>query len=405
MEAADSKVRHEWGEAIQPLPEGGVLLHIGPHKTGTTALQNSALKYRDELRRQGVSYLTAGERGNANYAARAIRGKPSQKLESQDSVPMANWTDLARLARAAITQRVFISGEGFADCNQAEVERIVSGLDPERVHVVLTLRPIAKILTSQWQQYIQNNMKRASLEEFLNATLDPAKHDPEVGFWRRHRHDRLAQRWCNAVGSKRVTIVVVDDRSPELIMHSFEDLLKLERGTLRSSRNLVNRSLTMAEVEAVRGYYRVMDELGFKSRVYRRGRSVRPALFLKEQRTPAPEEARIELPSWSIERIQELSREIVHGLSIGGYRVIGDLDKLVEVPLGSRSTHVNVPSDVAAYLAAGMVIKSGIARPKSSIQTVGPWAPINTLLDRFASRSRLGGAVVRRLKSVLRRVI
>ena len=36
------------------LPEGTILLHIGPHKTGTTSLQNSVRANRDEILRQGV---------------------------------------------------------------------------------------------------------------------------------------------------------------------------------------------------------------------------------------------------------------------------------------------------------------------------------------------------------------
>lgn len=39
------------------LPPGTRLLHIGPHKTGTTALQVALSKARANLESQGVRYL------------------------------------------------------------------------------------------------------------------------------------------------------------------------------------------------------------------------------------------------------------------------------------------------------------------------------------------------------------
>ena len=42
------------------LPEGCRLIHIGPHKTGTTALQWAMHVARDSLHEQGVHY--AGDR-------------------------------------------------------------------------------------------------------------------------------------------------------------------------------------------------------------------------------------------------------------------------------------------------------------------------------------------------------
>ena len=42
--------------ACVPLPERAICLHIGVHKTGTTALQAALAAARPELRRNGVSY-------------------------------------------------------------------------------------------------------------------------------------------------------------------------------------------------------------------------------------------------------------------------------------------------------------------------------------------------------------
>ena len=135
VEAGSGGARHsEGGVAPRPdsmtLPVGSRLLHIGPHKTGTTALQNTLIWDHEKLPAQGLEYLVAGERRNANFAARAIRQRPTQKLESPDSVPMHLWTGLVQAAKNTTADRVLISGEGFSDCNAEEIARIARDLDP-----------------------------------------------------------------------------------------------------------------------------------------------------------------------------------------------------------------------------------------------------------------------------------
>ncbi len=44
-------------KVVEPwVPRGGLLLHIGPHKTGTTALQAAFAEARPRLETFGVSY-------------------------------------------------------------------------------------------------------------------------------------------------------------------------------------------------------------------------------------------------------------------------------------------------------------------------------------------------------------
>jgi hypothetical protein len=43
-------------QQIEPLPEGAVLVHVGFHKTGTTALQSAFASTRPELLAAGVLY-------------------------------------------------------------------------------------------------------------------------------------------------------------------------------------------------------------------------------------------------------------------------------------------------------------------------------------------------------------
>jgi hypothetical protein len=387
------------------LPIGTRLLHIGPHKTGTTALQNTLIWDREKLPAQGLEYLVAGERRNANFAARAIRQRPTQKLESPDSVPMHLWTNLVQQAKVTAADRILISGEGFADCNQEEINRIARDLDPSRLHIAVTLRPLAKILTSQWQQYIQNNMKRASLDRFLHETLDPEPQPTESGFWRRHRHDQLVARWSAPIGAQNLTVVVVDDREPALILRAFERMTGLREGTLTPNRNPINRSLTLAETEIVRAYYMLMEEQGFNPRVYRKGVSIRPALYLKEQRNPGPEEAKIQLPEWAAERTRHISATIVEGIRNSGVRVIGDLDSLRRATGSSDTRDVHIPAELAAHLAVGMLAKSGLARKKSEPKAIPARSTLKRAAERISASSTVGNVVISIVRRIVRRFI
>src|SRR5690606_18674571 len=145
---------------------------------------------------------------------------------------------------------VLVSSEFFADAREAAVRRAVADLggDP---YVLVTLRPLGRIMPSQWQQYVQNGLKtgyvkwlRAMLREAETTTLTPS-------FWQRHRHDRLVERWAEVVGPDRVVVVVLDESDPDQLLRDVEGLFSLPAGTLEAPIS-DNRSLTWPEIELIR---------------------------------------------------------------------------------------------------------------------------------------------------------
>jgi len=387
-----------------------VYLHIGPHKTGTTSLQSTLLKEVVQLRSLGVEYISTPGRGNANFSARAIRNKPSQKLESAVAVPMSYWTDVVRAVRASSARACVISGEGFADCNDEEIARIARDLAPSQLRIVLTLRPIAKILPSQWQQYVQNAMRREAFDEWLMGTLDEydevsSREDVE-GFWRRHQHDRLAAKWSNADALGKPIVVIADESEPAAIMRGFEALLNLPPGTLMPGKNLSNRSLTLPEIELVRAYYNRLHDEGFEQRVFRRGISIRPALYLKEQRTPAKSEARVQIPTNRVERVKLIADQIVIGLKGQPLEVKGDLERLryVEIQPQHTEASVHVSAELAAYFTIGMLAKLGVVSRRGKVLS-SKWIPLRDFSRRIAPLIPGGPTLLSLLKRILKRVL
>ena len=346
------------------LPPRTRLIHIGPPKTGTTSVQGAFHARRDELRAQGVHY--AGAARHSASAVRAITGRPSAYDEDVPP-PRRRWDALVRDIRGAGDRRVVLSSELLADATPEAIRAITRALGPAPVHVVVTLRPLAALMPSQWQQYVQAGLT-ASFDAWLTAMLDRDDAAPTPSFWVRHRHDRLVERWADAVGPANVTVIARAEPDPQLVLRSLEQMTGLRAGTLVAGPELANRSLTLPEVEAVRAF----------NAEYRSQRLGRPLLnrvmhfgacqYLKRIE-PDPAWPRIEMPQWALDRVALISREIVAGIAGSGVRVIGDLAALAEVApsrlAGDRQPPVDVAPRIAARMAMGVLVASGLVRERA----------------------------------------
>jgi hypothetical protein len=272
-------------------------------------------------------------------------------------------------------KRVVISSEGFADADDDGIRTVIADLDKDRVHVVVTLRPLWSILPAQWQQYVQGGMTRP-YEEWLEAILSRSPGAASPGFWVRHQHDALVERWAAVAGPSRVSVIVADEADRGRLLRRFEALTGLREGTLVPEEDLSNRSLRRPEIETVRAFnlaYRA-ERLGpvLHAQVMRLG----AAEHLK-RRVPGEDEPRIETPAWALERANAIAREIVDGIARSNVRVIGDLESLAAGAASTmRGAHAEPPSDhptadadadaawadIGARTAMGIVLASGLAR-------------------------------------------
>ena len=228
--------------------------------------------------------------------------------------------------RAASQPRAVISSEAFAQADGPQIRRIVDDLDPGRVHVVLTLRPLARILPSSWQQSVQTGSDSRYADWLATQLASDAAGGPR-SFWYRHRHDRLIGRWAEVVGPERVTAIVVDDSDRSHVLRRFEGLTGLREGTLEERPDLTNRSLTAPEAEAVRAFNAAFRKAGLGARLHNRVINLGAGTRMK-QRVPPSDWTRIETPAWAIERADAIAHEIVAGIAASGVRVVGDLDAL-----------------------------------------------------------------------------
>ncbi|MFJ8533464.1 hypothetical protein [Streptomyces sp. NPDC093591] len=317
---------------ITPLPTGTRLLHIGPHKTGTTSIQGALFEAKDEMARHGVAWpATTRHPMEAVLAACARTGMMGDTPPTE-----RHWERLLEQVRATGRRTSVISSEFFADAPDGEaIERIVEQLGGERVHVLVTLRPLARIMPSQWQQYVQNGL-RMGYDDWLRHMLKKPPYDkPNPSFWHRHRHDRLVERWARVVGPERVTVVVVDDRDREGLMRTFEALLRLPAHLLRPVPDAANRSLTLAETEMLRNLNKEFRANELPEELYSQLVRNGAVMHMKNTCIPGPGDVKISTPQWAVEAAAAIGAEIAERIGGSGVRILGDMRLLSAVQLSA----------------------------------------------------------------------
>jgi hypothetical protein len=345
------------------LPDGSRVVHVGPHKTGTTALQAALWDARPAMLRQGVRHV--GRSRNPSAAVRAVVGQNSPY--GRRPPPMRDWHELVREFRRASEPRAVVSSEFFAYARPDVIRRIADDLDAARLHVVVTVRPLVRILPSMWQQNVQAGMV-TPWTEWLDGIVGRPSTGANRGFWVLERHDELIGRWVDALGRDRVVAVVVDDRDRGFLLRAFENLLGLSAGTLNLVPDLVNRSLTVTEAEAVRAV-----NVAFKAEGLPRDLHARTIRFgaaqLMKRRTPAPGEAGVVLAAGPTrDRVEEIQRDVAAGIAASGVRVIGDLSTLADdatdrVVAGSEARGAAaIAPEAVASLALGLLQVTGAIR-------------------------------------------
>jgi hypothetical protein len=370
------------------IPDGAVLLHIGLFKTGTTSLQDALFRARPQLADHGV--LHAGRGRNPMQAVLALRG--AQPLVGYAPPRIKAWENLVAEVAAAPDQRVVVSSEFFSDADEEAARRAVRELGGSRVHIVVTLRPLAKILPSQWQQYVRNQAT-FSYDSWLDSMLrKPPYRSPTPTFWRRHHHDVLVERWASIVGADKVTVIVLDETDRSSLLRTFEELAGLPTGLLVDEPDTENRSLTLGEIELVRQVNIEFRRNRWPAELYKQ--VVRHGLVaqLATSRAPGTDEPRINTPQWALDRAAEIGAAAADKLAALGVRIVGDL-----ATLGARVTGDDLPSveaeprlPVAAAREAvlGTIISSGLLTPSTTVESSSAVELQRVILRRAWRRAR-----------------
>ena len=342
---------------VEPIGPHDMLLHVGVHKTGTTAIQAALADARPQLAEHGVTY--PGRKQAQHGAALAVIERTWGWKERGGRPPdLVRFDTLAKQSRAA-RGRVVASSEFFCEANADQTAFVAERLGTERLHVVITLRNLGRLLPSSWQQYLKYGLMKP-YDEWLQAIFEtPGKSKVSPSFWRRNDHAKVVANWASAVGPERVTVLVLEDVGLSAQFHTFAQMLAVPEPVLVERMNLTsNRSMTAAEAELlVRLNGQVKDRMQWDEyvRLVRRG----VALGMVERREPGKDEPRLHTPDWALDAAAEQGRLAADAIGASGVQVVGDLDllrtRISSPPPVSDADRESIPVDAAVQALATLI--------------------------------------------------
>ena len=337
------------------LPDGTHLLHIGPQKTGSTAIQAALHAARAALRPYGVVY--PGPHSKPREAAEM--GLGFGRINPRGS--MDSWHDLLRQVHDPEARVVCVSLEAFGRATDEQAARVVAELGGDRPHVLSVARRYDTLLPSQWQQRVKSQL-RLSYDAWLRVVLGPEP-DPEdlahqhwANVWVPHDTVALVERWAGVVGADNVTLVVRDESDRDQLVRLLEELLGVPTGVLDADAGRANASLSYPRTELVRAVNDVFHDQGWIGSEEHEALRMAAVRALVQAPVDPAEPRTPPLPDWAWEPLVELSDRRIEALRSTRVTVIGDLEHLRVVPgQPHEPPGDDVPSDLAALALAAVV--------------------------------------------------
>ncbi len=370
------------------LPEGSILVHIGPYKTGSTAIQLAMNEQRAELAEHGVLYPGTDwrqRRPGWGLVGRTPAGRPKATL--------ADWEILVDEIRAAREPRICVSTEDLGAADAGQIARLVEDLGADRVHVITVIRGLDGLLPSQWQERVKTRPWIESYEEWLREVLDPEGDNASARtFWRSHDLGRVIRDWTAVLPPEQFIAVVGDKRNRRQVPDTFERLLGLSDGFLTPS-SAANASLTRERTEFHRQLNQVFRDNKWSERDFLR--FMRRGVLRQTMSIPAreDEQAGLPVPAWAGERVAQLSEERARVLEESGVTVIGDPGSLRVDPASFGGEIEPAPTTIPIEVAVAAVA-AAIRVGRELAEKPAPAAP-----EAEPSRDlvrRMTGAVRRR---------
>lgn len=298
-----------------------VYLHVGLQKTGTSYLQAVLFAAQGHLRERGLD-LVPGSKREMFQVMLCVRER-FDPLYDPPEAAMALARFPAQLG-AAPGPVALLSEEALAASSPAGIRRLVAACADREVHLVFTVRDLARVVPSMWQQQLRS-AGTVSFDDYLRAVV--AREGPTAQrFLRNQDLPRVLDRWEEEVPASRIHVVTVPPPgSPAtVLLERYCSMLAVDPAPLAGYVPPGNPSLGRVEAELLR---RVNAGLPAERRRRQLYGDVGKRYFSQRvlgERRSEPARLPLELAPWC----REWADEMVQRLAVGGYDVVGDLDDL-----------------------------------------------------------------------------
>jgi hypothetical protein len=307
--------------------ERRLIIHAGFHKSGTTALQEAFDAQSEELKAAGIVYPNIGRKAHHRIAW-ALTGRAwGWSKRGGEKTSRKHWEQLAKSINSSKAETILISSEFFSELKGDSIRTIFSEIKERKIEVIFTVRPLVKLLSSSYQQYLKYGTK-SDYTSWLHSVLDnPGESKINPTFWMRHFHGRVVARWVDVFGAKSVTVIIVDESQPEFLFNSINNYLGLPQGFLKAQKTGSNRSLNMEEIALLIELNNrfPQDRDWSEYEVFVRDGYIRR---LTDHVPPAKDGEKLPTPQWAVEKGNKIGEQNKKELLATGATIIGNIESL-----------------------------------------------------------------------------
>ena len=323
---------------------GKLFVHIGGPKTGTTAIQSALAEKRQTLRENG--FLYPGIEINQQLAMYPLIRVPGYDhfvskdptLWNETIAEVNDWSG-----------DVILSGEALFMAPAEVVAEILKSFKNTQIKILITARSGHEIVVSHWQESV-----KAGDSISLAQYADEVALGPEHATWKSFTYWAIAycgspiDTWASVAGIENVVVQSVDTTKNDETLRCFEEIVGVPSGLLgTSSRNPINRSLTLSETELIRSCNEIL--LGGSPSNHHYSTLEHGVILNILSKSPSVDDPKIQLPVRYYESIAPFVNAEVERILNSGARIVGDSSLLTRMPetVGdSRLSQIKVDLDV-----------------------------------------------------------
>ncbi len=221
-----------------------VVIHIGPHKTGSSFLQAHFVALADALSRAGILYPDQGWMLLQSHGRLCLIEPPSQL-----SAELASFVDReAQRARA-----ILLSAEDLASMPRAKVEAVRAAIQHPVTVVAFIRDPVARLRsfwnqetykgsTRDWNAFAAAHLAQPGNSDVLNPAI-------QIG------------RWAEVFGESSIRLISFEPAAAavhgDLMTEFFRAAFGVRLAPIAPAHRRVNASLSLAETEILRALNRI----------------------------------------------------------------------------------------------------------------------------------------------------